>query len=103
MLMALHKNARTTPAVRAEIAASTETASVLAQRFGITDTDGVQVKEALRLWGSLARCPSSADLAALCGFVQPPVAPVSAQEQNADAGDESLVSDASASVSQAAI
>ena len=103
MLMALHKNARTTPAVRAEIAASSETASVLAQRFGITDTDGVQVKEALRLWGSLARCPSSADLAALCGFVHPPVAPVSAQEQNADAGDESLVTDASASVSQAAI
>ena len=37
MLIALHKNARTTPAVRAEIAASTETASVLAQRFGITE------------------------------------------------------------------
>ncbi|ACD58690.1 transposase [Xanthomonas oryzae pv. oryzae] len=37
MLIALHKNARTTPAVRAEIAASNETASVLAQRFGITD------------------------------------------------------------------
>ncbi|WCM91757.1 IS481 family transposase [Acidovorax sp. NCPPB 2350] len=37
MLIALHKNARTTPAVRAEIAASDETASVLAQRFGITE------------------------------------------------------------------
>src|SRR6218665_2077821 len=37
MSMALHKNARTTPAVRAEIAASNETASVLAQRFGITE------------------------------------------------------------------
>jgi hypothetical protein len=37
MLIALHKNARTTPAVRAEIAASHETASVLAQRFGITE------------------------------------------------------------------
>ncbi len=37
MLIALHKNARTTPAVRAEIAASSETASVLAQRFGITE------------------------------------------------------------------
>ena len=34
MLIALHKNARTTPAVRAEIAASTETAPVLAQRYG---------------------------------------------------------------------
>lgn len=37
MLIALHKNARTTPAVRAEIAASNEPASVLAQRFGITE------------------------------------------------------------------
>jgi transposase len=37
MLIALHKNARTTPAVRAEIAASRETAIVLAQRFGITE------------------------------------------------------------------
>ncbi|KQO16114.1 hypothetical protein ASF11_07750 [Acidovorax sp. Leaf76] len=37
MLIALHKNARTKPAVRAEIAASNETASVLAQRFGITE------------------------------------------------------------------
>ncbi len=36
MLIALHKNARTTTAVRAEIAASGETASVLAQRYGIT-------------------------------------------------------------------
>ncbi|WP_428003790.1 IS481 family transposase [Acidovorax sp.] len=33
----MHKNARTTPAVRAEIAASNETASVLAQRYGITE------------------------------------------------------------------
>ena len=37
MLIALHKNARTTPAVRAEIAASNEIASVLVQRFGITE------------------------------------------------------------------
>ena len=37
MLIALHKNARTTPAVRAEIAASHDSASVLAQRFGITE------------------------------------------------------------------
>lgn len=36
MMIALHKNARTTPAVRAEIAASNETARVLAQRFGVT-------------------------------------------------------------------
>src|SRR6218665_1616583 len=37
MSMARHKNARTTPAVRAEIAASSQTASVLAQRYGITE------------------------------------------------------------------
>ena len=37
MLIGLHKNARTTPAVRAEIAASNEPAGVLAQRFGITE------------------------------------------------------------------
>jgi len=37
MHIALHKNARTTPAVRAEIAASSETASTLAQRYGITE------------------------------------------------------------------
>ena len=37
MLIALHKNARTTPAVRGEIAASNEAASVLAQRYGITE------------------------------------------------------------------
>ena len=37
MLIALHKNARTTPAVRAKIAASNETAGVLAQRYGITE------------------------------------------------------------------
>jgi transposase-like protein len=37
MLIALHKNARTTPAVRAEIASSNEPARVLAQRLGITE------------------------------------------------------------------
>lgn len=37
MLIALHKNARTTPAVRGEIAASSETASALALRYGITE------------------------------------------------------------------
>lgn len=37
MQIALHKNARTAPAVRALIAASDETASVLAQLFGITE------------------------------------------------------------------
>ena len=37
MLIALHKNARTAPAVRGEIAASSETASALAARYGITE------------------------------------------------------------------
>ena len=36
MLMALHKNARTRRAMQAEIAASSETASAFAQRYGIT-------------------------------------------------------------------
>ena len=37
MMIALHKNARTTPAIRAEISASSDRAAVLAQRFGITE------------------------------------------------------------------
>ena len=37
MMIALHKNARTTPAIRAEIAASTDSAASLAQRFGISE------------------------------------------------------------------
>ena len=36
MLIALHKRARTTPAVRAELAGSTEPVSVLARRFNVT-------------------------------------------------------------------
>jgi len=37
MLIALHKQARTTPAVRAEIAASSEPVAVLAQRYNISE------------------------------------------------------------------
>jgi transposase InsO family protein len=37
MMIALHKQARTTPAVRAEIAASSESAHTLACRFGVTE------------------------------------------------------------------
>lgn len=37
MMIALHKNARTTPAIRAEITASGDSAAALAQRFGITE------------------------------------------------------------------
>jgi len=36
MMITLHRNARTTPAVRAQIAASTDSAASLAQRFGVT-------------------------------------------------------------------
>jgi transposase InsO family protein len=35
MIMALHKNARTTPAIRAEIAASKDSVAVLAARYGV--------------------------------------------------------------------
>ena len=45
MQIALHKNARTTPAARAEIAASAETASVLAKRYGITEQTVYQWKK----------------------------------------------------------
>jgi transposase-like protein len=37
MNIKLHKNARTTPAVRAEIAASTERACALGARYGVTE------------------------------------------------------------------
>jgi len=37
MLIHLHKQATTTPKVRALIQASTETAPVLAERFGVTE------------------------------------------------------------------
>lgn len=45
MMIALHKNARTTPAVRAEIAASSEPASVLAKRYGITEQTAYKWKK----------------------------------------------------------
>lgn len=37
MMISLHKNARTTPAIRQEIAGSTESARVLATRYGVTE------------------------------------------------------------------
>jgi transposase InsO family protein len=37
MMIALHKNARTTPATRAEMAASTQTAATLALRYGVSE------------------------------------------------------------------
>lgn len=38
MIIALHKNARTTPAIRAEIAASSEPVAVLAVRYGVSES-----------------------------------------------------------------
>ena len=37
MMIALHKNTRTTPAVRAQLAASKESAASLAARFSVTE------------------------------------------------------------------
>lgn len=37
MIIALHKNARTTPAIRAEIAASTDSVVALARRYGVSE------------------------------------------------------------------
>ena len=42
-MLAIHPNARTTPAVRAEIARSTESSGVLAQRYGVST-------ETIRKW-----------------------------------------------------
>lgn len=36
-MITLHKNARTTPAIRAEMAASSEAAATLALRFGVSE------------------------------------------------------------------
>jgi len=36
MILSLHKNATTTPAIRAKIAASAESAALLAGRYGVT-------------------------------------------------------------------
>jgi transposase-like protein len=37
MMIVLHKNVRTTPAIRAEIAASSDSIAALAQRYGISE------------------------------------------------------------------
>ncbi len=63
MIIALHKNARTTPAIRAEIAASKESARVLAQRYGVTEAtiykwkkrDTVPPRGIIRLSGVLVQ------------------------------------------------
>ena len=45
MKIALHKNARTTPAIRAEIAASTDSAATLARRYGISEATACKWKK----------------------------------------------------------
>jgi hypothetical protein len=62
MLIALHKNARTKPAVRAEIAASEEPASVLAKRFSITEQTVYKWKTR-DVFAALAHGPLSANRA----------------------------------------
>ena len=66
MLIALHKNARTTPAVRAEIAASDEPASILAQRFGITEQTVYKWKKRDVFADRSHTAPSPADGAHAC-------------------------------------
>lgn len=41
MVVSLHKNARTTPSIRDEIATSTDIARVLARRHGISEGTGI--------------------------------------------------------------
>lgn len=45
MMIALHKNARATPAIRAEIAASADSAVALAQRYGISEETACKWKK----------------------------------------------------------
>lgn len=45
MMIALHKNARTTPAIRAELASSSDSAAALAQRYGITEATAYKWKK----------------------------------------------------------
>ena len=58
-MLSIHPNARTTPAVRAEIARSREPTGVLAQRYGLSSETHPQMAQARRrrLPGSLQ--PSS--------------------------------------------
>lgn len=48
MMIALHKNARTTPAIHAEIVSSTASAASLAQRYGITEATVYKWKKRTR-------------------------------------------------------
>ncbi len=136
MMIALHKNARTTPATRAEVAASSGTAATLALRYGEkegavykwkvrdschdashtahrlqtthTSAQELIVVERLNKRSRCAQNPSihqwcgfAVKAHASCGFVQPSITPVGAQEQNTDVGHERLDRFANASVGKA--
>lgn len=45
LMLAVHPQARTTPAVRAEIARSNENSGVLAKRYGVSTEDHTQVAQ----------------------------------------------------------
>lgn len=46
MLISLHKQARTTPKIRAAIQASKEPAWIVSERYGISDADGLEMAQA---------------------------------------------------------
>ena len=52
MMSALHKNACTTPAIRSEIAASTDGAVALAKRYGITEATVYKWKKCTSMHGA---------------------------------------------------
>ena len=60
MLIALHKRARTTPAVRAEIAASREPVAILARRYNVSEAT-IRKWRARRLPRPSPHCPSPAN------------------------------------------
>ncbi len=71
----IHPNARTTPAVRAEIARSTESSGELAKRYGVSTASASGASAALRIAGTTPRVPrtcgggpptKSAPLSAIC-------------------------------------
>ena len=88
-MIALHKNARTTPAVRAEIAASNETAGVPAQRHGITEQT---VSKGKKRFGDRSHSPSPADRAHACARDQcVPSAPCCSSPDDLLAGHASSI------------
>ena len=56
MMIALHKNARTTPATRAEIAASSVPVSVLAKQYGVSESTARKWKNR-RYFGDASHTP----------------------------------------------